>query len=203
MAKGDSALGFTIDQTVDNAWGITFLYGCTALIISDPQFVIGTHIYYLYFYLMIPKHLDPDELLCQYRRESSSTDISLVAHMQQVAGAKTICIKDIDAVNKYLHGTLLTTLSLVRTSNMQYLTQELTHVLQYASTPATRIDIFYNDCDTSPSSSGITTIKNFLLSDSLDDFDDPSQIKTWGYSGGGLGLPNPSSPIGLAVVQVR
>ena len=40
---GDSALPFRIDQSVDNAWGITYLYGCTALMISDPDFVIGTH----------------------------------------------------------------------------------------------------------------------------------------------------------------
>ena len=40
---GDSALAFKIDQSVNNAWGITYLYGCTALMISDPDFVIGTH----------------------------------------------------------------------------------------------------------------------------------------------------------------
>lgn len=40
---GDSALFFRIVQSVDNAWGVTYLYGCTALMISDPKFVIGTH----------------------------------------------------------------------------------------------------------------------------------------------------------------
>ncbi|CZR59408.1 uncharacterized protein PAC_09300 [Phialocephala subalpina] len=43
LAMGDSALPFTIDQSVDNAWGITFLYGCTALMISDPEFVVVAH----------------------------------------------------------------------------------------------------------------------------------------------------------------
>ncbi|KAH8688690.1 hypothetical protein BGW36DRAFT_412670 [Talaromyces proteolyticus] len=42
-AMGDSALAFGIDQSVDNAWGITYLYGCTALMISDPKFVIVAH----------------------------------------------------------------------------------------------------------------------------------------------------------------
>ncbi|KAF7876438.1 hypothetical protein EAF04_001529 [Stromatinia cepivora] len=43
MAQGDSALAFSIDQTKDNVWGITYLYGCTALMISDPNFVIVAH----------------------------------------------------------------------------------------------------------------------------------------------------------------
>ncbi|PMD16939.1 hypothetical protein NA56DRAFT_282629 [Hyaloscypha hepaticicola] len=42
-ALGDSALPFRIDQSVDNAWGVTYLYGCTALMISDPNFVIVAH----------------------------------------------------------------------------------------------------------------------------------------------------------------
>ncbi|KFY92069.1 hypothetical protein V498_05170 [Pseudogymnoascus sp. VKM F-4517 (FW-2822)] len=42
-AKGDSALYFPIDQSEDNAWGVTYLYGCTALLISDPRFVIVAH----------------------------------------------------------------------------------------------------------------------------------------------------------------
>ncbi|OBT40126.1 hypothetical protein VE00_09954 [Pseudogymnoascus sp. WSF 3629] len=42
-AMGDSALFFRIDQSVDNAWGVTYLYGCTALLISDPRFVIVAH----------------------------------------------------------------------------------------------------------------------------------------------------------------
>ncbi|KFZ25035.1 hypothetical protein V502_00489 [Pseudogymnoascus sp. VKM F-4520 (FW-2644)] len=41
-AMGDSALPFTVDHLVDNVWGITYLYGCTALMISDPDFVIET-----------------------------------------------------------------------------------------------------------------------------------------------------------------
>ncbi|PQE24856.1 hypothetical protein CJF31_00008121 [Rutstroemia sp. NJR-2017a BVV2] len=44
MAQGDSAKYFAIDQTKDNAWGITFLYGCTALMISDAEFVIVAHV---------------------------------------------------------------------------------------------------------------------------------------------------------------
>ncbi|KFY95281.1 hypothetical protein V498_03436 [Pseudogymnoascus sp. VKM F-4517 (FW-2822)] len=42
-AMGDSALFFRIVQSVDNAWGVTYLYGCTALMISDPKFVIVAH----------------------------------------------------------------------------------------------------------------------------------------------------------------
>ncbi|KAH7341197.1 hypothetical protein BKA66DRAFT_577161 [Pyrenochaeta sp. MPI-SDFR-AT-0127] len=43
-AGGDSALYFKIDQSTNDAWGITFLYGCTALMISDPEHVIVAHL---------------------------------------------------------------------------------------------------------------------------------------------------------------
>ncbi|KAI0140469.1 hypothetical protein GGR57DRAFT_425924 [Xylariaceae sp. FL1272] len=42
-ATGTSALFFPINPDEDNAWGITYLYGCTALVISDPEFVIVAH----------------------------------------------------------------------------------------------------------------------------------------------------------------
>lgn len=42
VAKGDSAKFFEIDQSEDDAWAIAYLHGCTALMISDPNFVIGT-----------------------------------------------------------------------------------------------------------------------------------------------------------------
>ncbi|KAF2797158.1 hypothetical protein K505DRAFT_334554 [Melanomma pulvis-pyrius CBS 109.77] len=42
-AGGDSALYFKIDQSKTDAWGITFLYGCTALMISDPEHVVVAH----------------------------------------------------------------------------------------------------------------------------------------------------------------
>ena len=61
MSKGDSALGFKIDPTVDNAWGITYLYGCVGLMISDPNFVIGTHTFLLFLYPLIPMHVPRDE----------------------------------------------------------------------------------------------------------------------------------------------
>jgi hypothetical protein len=41
MAKGDSALPFTVDPNKSEAWGITYLYGCTAILISDPKYVLG------------------------------------------------------------------------------------------------------------------------------------------------------------------
>jgi hypothetical protein len=40
-AKGDSALPFTVDPNKSEAWGITYLYGCTAIMISDPKYVLG------------------------------------------------------------------------------------------------------------------------------------------------------------------
>jgi hypothetical protein len=46
-AGGDSALYFKIDQEKTDAWGITFLYGCTALMITNPKHVIGQHELYL------------------------------------------------------------------------------------------------------------------------------------------------------------
>jgi hypothetical protein len=36
-------LYFKIDQEKTDAWGITFLYGCTALMITNPKHVIGQH----------------------------------------------------------------------------------------------------------------------------------------------------------------
>ncbi|KAF2725461.1 hypothetical protein K431DRAFT_342907 [Polychaeton citri CBS 116435] len=43
-AQGDSAKYFKIDRTVSNAWGITYLYGCAGILISDPDFVIVAHL---------------------------------------------------------------------------------------------------------------------------------------------------------------
>jgi hypothetical protein len=48
MAKGDSAYMFNVDPNKSNAWGITYLYGCTAIMISDPAFVVGK--YFIVFF---------------------------------------------------------------------------------------------------------------------------------------------------------
>ena len=45
IARGDSALTFTDFHGADDKWGVTYLYGCTALMISDPDFVVGTSIF--------------------------------------------------------------------------------------------------------------------------------------------------------------
>jgi hypothetical protein len=42
-AKGDSAADFAVDPDKSDAWGVTYLYGCTAILISDPKFVIGKY----------------------------------------------------------------------------------------------------------------------------------------------------------------
>lgn len=38
---GDSALHFNVKDTQSDAWGFTYLHGCTGILISDPNFVIG------------------------------------------------------------------------------------------------------------------------------------------------------------------
>lgn len=103
---GDSALPFSIDQSVDNAWGVTYLYGCTALMISDPNFVIGTHhgpcrkphptIVLFALLLLMP---------------------CIVAHMQQETGTGKICINDQITLNKWLTNTLLLALDQVKSSS--------------------------------------------------------------------------------------
>lgn len=99
---GDSALFFRIDPSVDNAWGITYLYGCTALMISDPEFVIGTHLSF--------KQAQSENLFVYY----TFTDGCIVAHMQQETATGKICINDQIALNNWLSNTLLPALDQVR-----------------------------------------------------------------------------------------
>jgi hypothetical protein len=100
---GDSALPFRIDQSVDNAWGITYLYGCTALMISDPNFVIGTH--HGHCHKPHPKIVS-FALLLLIR--------CIVAHMQQVSRTGTICIRDTPTLNNWLANTLQPALDQVK-----------------------------------------------------------------------------------------
>lgn len=44
MAKGDSASHFPVGPSKSDAWDVTYLHGCTAILISDPKFVIGNFI---------------------------------------------------------------------------------------------------------------------------------------------------------------
>lgn len=94
---------FRIDQSVDNAWGVTYLYGCTALIISDPNFVIGTY--------HGPCH------------KLHSTIVSfallllmrcIVAHMQQETGTGKIRINDQTTLKNWLANTLQPALDQVK-----------------------------------------------------------------------------------------
>ena len=40
---GSNAIYHKIDRTMDTAYGITYLYGCTGILISDPDFlIVGT-----------------------------------------------------------------------------------------------------------------------------------------------------------------
>jgi hypothetical protein len=100
---GDSALPFTINQSVDNVWGVTYLYGCTALMISDPKFVIGTH--------HGPCH-KPHPTIVSFTLLLLMRYI--VAHMQQETGTGTICINDQTSLNNWLANTLQPALDLVK-----------------------------------------------------------------------------------------
>lgn len=40
-AQGISALEFTIDHSKSDAWGISYLYGCTGIVITDHDFIVG------------------------------------------------------------------------------------------------------------------------------------------------------------------
>ncbi|KAI0471185.1 hypothetical protein F4859DRAFT_109617 [Xylaria cf. heliscus] len=145
-AQGDSALPFSIDQTRDNVWGVTYLYGCTALMISDPNFVI-------------------------------------VAHIQQETGTGTICINDQIALQKYLRKTLQPALDL------------------HDPTPNTQVDLIYNSLDCKWSSTGVQSIKSFLMDDANFGVAEDN-IFPRAYTGSsGTGIPSPNSPRGLAVIQ--
>ncbi|KAH8159432.1 hypothetical protein CIB48_g8816 [Xylaria polymorpha] len=145
-AQGDSALPFSIDQTRDNAWGVTYLYGCTALMISDPNFVI-------------------------------------VAHVQQETGTGTICINDPVSLRNYLTNTLQPALDL------------------HDPTPNTQVDLIYNSNDCRWTSTGVQSIKSYLMDD-VNFGAAENIIFPRSYTGSsGTGTPSPDSPRGLAVVQ--
>lgn len=104
-ALGNSALHFNIDKTQDNSWGVTYLYGCTALLISHPDYVIGMY--------ASPEH----QLPCNPTNSWACPPLltrSLVAHMlQEVAGKREACINDKDTLNNWLNKKLLPALDLV------------------------------------------------------------------------------------------
>jgi hypothetical protein len=45
ILKGDSAHYERIDGSESITWGITYLYGCTAIVVTDPKFFIGKYLY--------------------------------------------------------------------------------------------------------------------------------------------------------------
>jgi hypothetical protein len=86
-------LYFKIDQEKTDAWGITFLYGCTALMITNPKHVIGQHELSLQQkWLLLP---DSGQWLTQP-----------VAHMQEINSNACLSLSDTPTVKKFIKDKL-------------------------------------------------------------------------------------------------